>query len=67
MTVEMAAAQKASSRVFFTAFSVSESRISSLYQYREKLENTERLLDSLKENTSKMAMGAKRKSMISAV
>ena len=67
ITVEMAEAQQASSRVFFTAFRVSESRSSSLYQYREKPENTERLLDSLKENTSKMAMGAKRKSIISAV
>ena len=67
MTVETAAAEKARSTVFFTAFSVSASRKSSLYQYREKFENTERLFASLKEKTSRMAMGAKRNSMIKAV
>ena len=67
MTVEMTAAQSASTMVFLTAPSVSLSRNSSLYQLREKPENTERLFASLKENTSSIAMGAKRKIMMSAV
>ena len=54
-------------RVFRTLRSVSVSLNSSLYQLREKPENTDRLLLALKENTSRMAMGAKRKIMMRAV
>jgi hypothetical protein len=67
MTVAMQAALVATMRVFFTAWRVSESRNSSPYHFREKPENTDRLRASLKENTSKMAMGANRNTKISAV
>ena len=67
MTVAMSEALTARISVLRTAFSVSPSRNSSRYHLREKPENTERLLASLKENTSRMAMGAKRKKKISTV
>ena len=63
ITVEISAAETARISVLRTAPSVSESRSSSVYQCREKPENTERLFDWLKEKTSRIAMGAKRKSM----
>ena len=59
MTVEISAAETASTSVLRTAPSVSESRNSSRYQWKEKPEKTERLFDSLKEKTSRIAMGAK--------
>ena len=67
MTVEISAAATARISVLRTALRVSVSRKSSRYHLREKPEKTERLLASLKEKTSKIAMGAKRKSMIRAV
>ena len=67
MTVEMSAALTARISVFFTAPRVSESRKSSSYQCSEKPEKTDRLLASLKEKTSRIAIGAKRKSMTSPV
>ena len=65
--VDITDALSASTRVLRTERRVSESLNSSLYQLRENPENTERLLLALKENTSRMAIGAKRKIMISAV
>ena len=65
--VEITDALRARIRVFRTLRSVSVSLNSSLYQLREKPENTDRLLLALKENTSRMAMGAKRKIMMRAV
>ena len=67
MTVEMAAELAARIRVFFRAVRVTSSRSSSRYHLKEKPENTERLLASLKENTSKMRIGANRNAKISAV
>ena len=67
ITVEMRAAHTASTRGFFKAPRVLVSWKSSLYQYREKPENTDRLLPLLKENTSRMMIGAKRKRKIRAV
>ena len=67
MTVEMSAADTARIRVLATALRVSESRNSSRYHLREKPEKTERLFASLKEKTSRIAMGAKRKIIMSAV
>ena len=67
MAVEISAAETASTRVLRTALSVSASRKSSRYQWSEKPEKTDRLLASLKEKTSKMAIGAKRKTITSAV
>ena len=61
------AAHRASTRVFRRASRVLESWKSSLYQYREKPEKTDRLLPLLKEKTRRMAMGAKRKRKIMAV
>ena len=66
-TVERMAAHRASTRVFRRASRVLESWKSSLYQYREKPEKTDRLLPLLKEKTRRMAMGAKRKRKIMAV
>ena len=67
MTVEMTEAETARISVLPTALSVSESRKSSRYHLREKPEKTERLLASLKEKTSRIAMGAKRKIIMRAV
>ena len=67
MTVEISAAATARISVLRTALRVSVSRKSSRYHLREKPEKTERLLASLKEKTSKIAMGAKRKIIMSAV
>ena len=67
MTVEMIEALKARIRVFFRLIRVSPSFSSSRYHLKEKPENTDRLLLALKENTSRMTMGANRKAKISAV
>ena len=67
MTVEIRAAEAARIRVLRTAPRVSASRNSSRYQLSEKPENTERLFASLKENTSSIAIGAKRKIIMIAV
>ena len=67
IAVEMSAALTASTSVFFTDSSVSESRNSSSYQWNEKPEKTDRLLASLKEKTRRIRIGAKRKSMMSPV
>ena len=64
ITVEIAVAESAKITVFLTASSVFRSLNSSSYHLNEKLENTERLFASLKEKTSKMAIGAKRKMKI---
>ena len=60
ITVEITVALAASTRVFRRASRVFRSLSNSRYHFREKPENTERLLASLKENTSSTAMGAKR-------
>ena len=67
MTVDTTAAHSASTSVFRTAPSVSRVAEKLLYQFSEKPENTERLFASLKENTSSIAMGAKRNIIIRAV
>ena len=67
MTVAITEADTATTRVFWTDFRVSLSRKSSAYHLRLKPEKTDRLLASLKENTSRMTMGAKRKKKIRAV
>ena len=67
MTVEMPMADKARITEFFSVPKVMESPKSSRYHFTEKPLKTERLLDSLKEKTSRMMMGAKRKRKIRAV
>ena len=67
MTVEIAIADTARSRVLRTLCRVASSRSSSRYHFKEKPENTLRLLASLKENTKRMAMGANRKMKMIAV
>ena len=67
MTVETREALIARITVFLTAPSVSASFRSSRYQLSEKPEKTDRLLASLNEKNSKIAMGAKRNIMIRAV
>ena len=67
MMVEMAEAKQANTSVFFTEASVAPSRKSSSYHFSEKPEKTERLLVSLKEKISRMAMGAKRNRKIRTV
>ena len=65
--VERMEADRARMRVFFRAPRVLVSWRSSWYQWRENPENTDRLLPLLKEKTSRMAMGAKRKRKMRAV
>ena len=65
--MEISAAEIARTRVLRTAPSVSASRNSSRYQYSEPPDMTLRLLDALKEKTSRMTIGANRKIRISAV
>ena len=67
MTVETTDALSARISVFRTAPSVSASFISSRYQLREKPEKTERLLASLNEKNSSIAIGANRKIIMRAV
>ena len=67
MIVDRTDAHRASTRVFFSAPRVFVSWNSSLYQYSEKPEKTDRLLPLLKEKKSMIAMGAKRKRKIRAV
>ena len=67
ITVEIRDALNARIRVLRTERSVSVSLNNSLYQLREKPEKTDRLLLTLKEKTNRIAIGANRKIMISAV
>ncbi len=67
MAVAITEEEQARIRVFFRDSRVSPSRNSSRYHFSEKPENTDRLLVSLKENRSRMAMGANRKRKIRAV
>ena len=60
ITVEIAVAEAARIRVLRRASRVLRSFSSSRYHFREKPENTERLFDSLKENTSSTRIGANR-------
>ena len=66
-TEEIAVAEKASTSEFLSASSVLRSLSSSLYHLSENPLKTERLLPSLKENTSKIAIGANRNMKIIAV
>ena len=66
-SVEIAVADAARTSVFFSAASVLRSRKSSTYHFTEKSEKTERLLASLKEKTSRTAIGAKRKQKMIAL
>ena len=65
--VEITAALSARISVLRTAPRVSLSRNSSRYQCSENSEKTLRLLESLKEKTNRIAIGAKRKTITNPV